>query len=127
VPDRPSNKEICKKVADALAAVEAGRRQIALTKHFADDVYELGLEGEAALWELIPKLLREIQEADPAVCYAGSHPPLKSYEREILGAELWAFHWKSSELAREMYLKFVMKKGTGDWVYAHCRCHDDRP
>lgn len=124
---RPSNHEICKKVADALTAVEAGRRYIALTKHFAADVGELGLEGEAALWELVAKLLKEIRKADPVRCYAGSRPPQKSYEPEIKGEDLWAFRWPSVTLGREMYLKFALKNTKSGWVFAHVDCHEDRP
>lgn len=127
MPARPSNKEICKKVADALAAIEAGRRFIALTKHLVGDLAELELEDEAALWELIPRLLKEIRKADPVRCYAGSRPPQRSYESEIKGEDLWAFRWPSVTLGREMYLKFALKNTKAGWVFAHVDCHEDRP
>lgn len=125
---RPTDHEILKKVRDALEAIEAGRRQIALTKHLVADCEELGLSGEAELWELLPSLFRELIQCDPVQCYVGGRPPIRSFEPGIRDKELWAFAWPSVRLGREVYLKFVMMKNkAGEPWYMHVDVHPDRP
>jgi hypothetical protein len=128
MPRRPQGKEIWKKVADACAAIAAGRRQIGLSEHLSADLEEMRLENEKFLWELLPVLLREIQASDPVACYRGDHPPLKSNAQSILGEELWEYAWPSCHCGCDRYLKFAMKKNSrGEWVYIHARLHVDRP
>ena len=125
---RPSDRELSNKVRDALAAIIAGRRQIALTKHLVADLEELKLAGEAELWHLMPHLLGELIQSNPISCYAGRHPPTPSYEPEILNQELWAYRWPSVKLGRELYLKFVIVKNrAGEPHYLHVDLHPDRP
>jgi len=125
---RPSNREVISKIADALAAIEAGRRQSPLTKHLAVDLPELGLLSRGELWALLPELLREIEATNPLNCYAGGYPPQRSYEPEVKDADLWVYRWQSARLKRVMYIKFAMKKNrAGQWVYFHVDLHPDRP
>src|ERR1035441_1202888 len=88
---RPSNHEICKKVAEASEALKAGRFMLALTKHLVGDLAELELDSADDLPDLLMELLREIQAANPFDCYAGTSPPQRSYEDEIRNLELWAY------------------------------------
>ena len=81
---RPSNREICGKVADALAALRAGQFQFGPTKHISGDLDDLGVDT-ADLLEVLVELLEEVQNAGPIQCYAGTRPPQRSYEPEILG------------------------------------------
>lgn len=123
MPQRPSKHEICKKVRDALEALGAGKFMIGLTKHLSADTDELNLESEADLVPLLSELLEEIDEAGPIKCYAGTRPPQRSYEREILKLELWAYSWPSKRFGKGMYLKFAFKKD----YFVYVDCHPDRP
>ena len=120
---RPSNHEICKKIKDALEALRAGRFMFGPTKHLAGDMEDLELESEPDLTPLLVELLREINAAGPVPCYAGTRPPQRSYEAEILSLELWAYRWQSKRCGKAMYLKFALKKDH----YIYVDCHPDRP
>jgi len=120
---RPSNHETCKKIKDALEALRAGKFMIGFTKHLSADMDELNLESEAELVPLLCVLLGEIDEVGPIECYAGTRPPQRSYEQEILSLELWAYSWPSKRFGKGMYLKFAFKKD--HFVYVDC--HPDNP
>lgn len=120
---RPSNREICKKIADALDAVVQGRFQIGITKHLVTDLADLKLDAAEDLPNLLADLLREIRAEGPTECYAGTRPPQRSYEPEILRFELWAYAWHSTCFKKRMYLKFAVKNR----CYIHVDCHEDRP
>jgi hypothetical protein len=124
---RPSAREIWKKIADAIEAIRSGRFQIGPTKHLADDLADLQLPTARDLPQLLADLLKEIQDAGPTECYAGTRPPQRSYEPEISRLELWAYAWPSQRFQKRMYLKFALKKrGAHQW-YIHVDCHEDRP
>ena len=116
---RPSNHEICKKVAEASEALKAGRFMLALTKHLVGDLAELELDSADDLPDLLMVFLREIQGANPVDCYAGTSPPQRSYEDEIRNLELWAYCWHSARLGKQMYLKFALK----NQYYYYVDCH----
>jgi hypothetical protein len=125
---RPSPREIINKVRDALAAIEAGRREIPLVKHLSLELPGLLIESREDLWSELPGLLREIQTCGPVDCYVGRFPPEPSYEPEILNKELWAYRWPSLKLGYDVYLKFVIipdRKGAP--VYFHVDVHQDEP
>ena len=125
---RPSNPEICKKVGDALKAIEAGRCYLGVTKHLLSDFAALNIGSEDELWAILPTLLKEIRISDPITSYAGQFPPVKSYDEEMKGIELWPYRWPSTTLGKEMWLKFGMKKDRkGDWHYVHVDVHENRP
>ena len=121
---RPSNREICNKIADALAALRAGKFQQVVSKHVYGDLADLEIENaETELPGLLIELLEEIQTTGPIECYAGGKPPQRSYAPELAGLELWAYHWHSRRLGRAMYLKFALRK---EW-YIYVDCHRDNP
>ena len=45
--------------------------------------------------------------------------PKKSYEKAIAGLELFAFSWWSEKLAKQMYIKFVLKNERFYYVSLH--------
>jgi hypothetical protein len=120
---RPSDREIWKKIADALEALRAGRWQPGIAKHFADDMAELELDSTPDLAALLIQFLEEIKQAGPVACYKGTRPPQKSYESEIENLELWAYAWHSGRFGKRMYLKFALK----NQCYINVRCHENRP
>jgi hypothetical protein len=126
----PLAKEICKKIKDALLALQAGRRQLGVQKHLLSDFEALGISCEQDLWNVLPTLLQEITDARPPECYChvGGHPPRRSTDEEMKGMELWPYHWNSPSQGRPMFLKFAMKRDKkGDWWYVHVDVHEDRP
>jgi hypothetical protein len=125
---RPSNSEIRAKVEEALVAIENGDFQVGPVYHLSRDFAECFIYDEAGLWELLPKLLREIQTADPVLCYAGQSPPDLAVEPTLDGLELWAYHWNSDALNFRAYLKFCIQHDrNGKPHYLHARIHPDRP
>ena len=44
--NRPQGREICKKVNDALHAIQAGRRQLGVYKHLFSDLEALDVNSE---------------------------------------------------------------------------------
>jgi hypothetical protein len=126
--NRPLSREICKKVNDALLAIQAGRRLLGVDKHLTDDFRALDVYSLEELWEVLPALLQEIIHAKPPDCYVGGHPPRRSYDEEMLDMELWPYHWNSPSQGRMMFLKFAMKHDrSGNWWYIHVDVHEDRP
>ena len=124
---RPSPKELCQKVANALAALRANRYAFATMRHWAGDSDELGLQSSNQLWPLLIVLLEEIRVAGPEKTYAGTFPPMRGYqeERAIKDEELWPFTWQSTRMGKQMYLKFVLTKNrSGDWHFFHLDCHE---
>jgi len=120
---RPSNHEICKKIADALVAIRGGKFSQVVTKHIYADLADMELDSATEIPGLLIELLEEIQTIGPIECYAGGKPPQWSYEPELHNLELWAYSWHSERLGRQMYLKFVLKK---EW-YIYVDCHRGDP
>jgi hypothetical protein len=103
-------------------ALRAGRLQYGPLKHLSGDLDDLGIDTPD-LSGLLIELLEEIQNAGPIECYAGTRPPQRSYEPEILRLELWAYSWHSPRLHKRMYLKFALK----NQCYVYVDCHEDSP
>lgn len=82
-----------------------------------------GRYKEGYIPALLIELLKEIEHEGPLKCYAGTRPPQRSYEPEILKLELWAYSWHSQRYSKQMYLKFALKKQ----CYIYVDCHEDRP
>jgi hypothetical protein len=120
--NRPSNHEICKKIADALEFLRAGKTMMVVNRHIYADMAEMGVDTED-FPSLLIELLQEIQVADPVKCYKGKHPPDRSTDPEIYNLELFAYCWHSQRLNQRMYLKFGIRKE----YYYHVDCHISRP
>ena len=92
---RPSYKELDKKVREARRAVREGRVFILEQEPVAADAIELGYVVETELLEI----LREILDETSPGHYAGTRPPQRSYERQIEGLELFPFTVASARFA----------------------------
>lgn len=120
--ERPSDREIINKIGDAIIAIQAGKHAIPMSKHFASDQDDLGIEDTKDLWPLLLVFLEEIKVIGALDCYVGGYPPFKSYEVEIEGKELWPYSWESKSMGKKMYIKFCLVKG----YYFYVGCHDDK-
>jgi hypothetical protein len=107
---RPSTKELYKKLREAKAAVKKGMVLLLDQEVIACDAIELGYVVDDELMEVVSALL---EEATPGH-YAGSRPPQKSYEKEIKGLELFALKINSSRFRCKVYFKFTL---SGDYLW----------
>jgi len=103
--DRPSYKEISRKLKLAKEAVSENRISILNPVSVAADTLELGLNLRN-ISNILSDLLEEIGPND----YAGQYPPQRSYEPGIRDSELLAFQWLSKNLGCKVYLKFTIKE-----------------
>ena len=115
--NRPSHKEINRKIKQAKEAVSENQFSILNPVIIAADALELGLDLQNISYILID-LLEEITPNH----YAGQYPPQRSYEHNIEGCELLAFRWVSKTLGCRVYLKFTIK-GNRMWLVS---LHEDR-
>jgi hypothetical protein len=102
--------------------VKAGKRIVALTKHSSEAMQFTGAGNAEELWVQIEALLEELCQQKCDDCYAGRHPPEKSYEDNLKDLELWPYRWQSSLLSCEVYLKFCMRR---DYFF-FVDCHENR-
>lgn len=117
IMDRPSHKEINRKIKQAREAVSDGQFSILNPVIIAADALDLGIHLQDISYVLI-ELLEEITPNK----YAGQYPPQRSYEHEIEGGELLAFRWLSKKLGCGIYLKFTIQ-GNRMWLVS---LHEDR-
>jgi hypothetical protein len=115
--DRPSHKEINRKIKQAKEAVSENQFSILNPFIIAADALGLGVNLQNISYILID-LLEEITPNH----YVGIYIPQRSYEHEIEGCELLAFHWLSKKLGCRIYLKFTIK-GNRMWLVSF---HEDR-
>ena len=115
--NRPSHKEISRKLTLAKEAVSENRISILNPVSVATDTLELGLNLRN-ISNILSDLLEEIEPDD----YAGQYPPQRSYEDEIKDCELLAFRWLSKRLGCRVYFKFTLKE-TRLWLVS---LHEDR-
>ena len=115
--DRPSHKEIGRKLNQAKEAVSENRISILNPVTVAADTLELGLNLRN-ISDILIDLLEEIKPND----YVGQYPPQRSYEDEIKDCELLAFRWLSKKLGCRVYFKFTVKE-TKMWLVS---LHEDR-
>src|SRR4030042_2676025 len=105
--DRPSHKEINRKIKQAREAVSENQFSILNPVIIAADAIQLGVDLQNISFILVD-LLKEITPTH----YAGQYPPQRSYEHRIEGYELLAFRWVSKTLGCRVYLKFTIKGKT---------------
>ncbi|HEV2960450.1 MAG TPA: hypothetical protein VG649_01395 [Candidatus Angelobacter sp.] len=109
-PDRPSEKELRKKLEEAKMLIRQDRWSPASPGKLAANFSEIEekLNIDATLSEdhkaLLLAALDEIKVAD----YAGEHPPQKSYEPATKNVDMFAFCWQSSYFSERMYFKFCL-------------------
>lgn len=115
--DRPSYKEISRKIKQAREAVSDDQFSILNPLIVAVDTLELGIH----LQDISSTLIELLEEITPNE-YAGQYPPQRSYEHEIEGCELLAFRWLSKKLGCRIYLKFTIQ-GNRMWLVS---LHEDR-
>ncbi|MCE5318398.1 MAG: hypothetical protein LLG04_13690 [Parachlamydia sp.] len=113
--ERPSQRELHKKIEEAKAALESGRCLFANPAKAVGELYALEMDDSSGVWPLIRALLNEIEPDD----YAGSRPPQRAYEVLIAERELFAFSWNSGKLNKKMYLKFALKDRCYYYVSLH--------
>jgi hypothetical protein len=111
---RPSWKELSKKLNQAKEAVVSGSIKTVDPVMIAADAIELDYQV-SELKNVLVSLLDEIKP----IHYAGSRPPQKSYKSEIIGAEIFAFRWLSKILGCETYIKFCFKQDSLYLVSLH--------
>lgn len=102
--DRPSYKEIDRKIKQAKEAVLKNRLSFIDAVSIAADALELGyMIGEIS--NILVDLLGEMTPKD----YVGQFPPQRSYEEKILQCDLFPFKWFSRRLGCAVYMKFAIK------------------
>lgn len=115
--DRPSHKEINRKIKQAKEAVSGNQFSVLNPVIIAADALELGLNLQKISY-ILSGLLEEITSND----YVVQYPPQRSYEHDIEGYELLAFRWLSKTLGCRVCFKFTMK-GNRMWLVS---LHKDR-
>ena len=115
--DRPSYKEINRKIKQAKEAVSENRISVLNPVSVAADTLELGINLRN-ISDILNDLLGEIKPND----YVGQYPPQRSYEDEIKDCELLAFRWLNKKLGCRVYLKFTIKENRL-WLVS---LHEDR-
>lgn len=102
--DRPSHKEINRKIKQAKEAVLENRVSFIDATSIASDALELGY----MISEISDILVDLLAELTPEA-YVGQSPPQRSYEEEILQCELFPFKWVSKRLGCTVYMKFAFR------------------
>jgi hypothetical protein len=128
--ERPSSKELWKKLAEAKALIQRAKWAPAVPEKLKADFDELESIGvETTLPEdqtaIFVKAMDEIEAGN----YDGTRPPMRSYENETRDLEMFAFRWKSSHFNCVMYLKFSLggaDKGRRAWVFSIHPHRDDQ-
>ncbi|MBN1255321.1 MAG: hypothetical protein JXA50_08620 [Deltaproteobacteria bacterium] len=111
---RPSHKEIHGKIRKARELVSDGYFAVIEPDSIAADALELGY-----LIEDLPNIPSEILIEVKAENYVGDQPPQRSYEKQIIDCELFAFRWASKRFGCEIYVKFTLKDNTMWLVSLH--------
>ena len=114
---RPSYHELNGKLKQGNEAASAKQIRLLKPDSIIADLLDLNYQV-ANLGEDLPRILQEITPEK----YVGDSPPEKSYERDILNSELFAFKWNSLLFGCDMYFKFAVTKGAL-WIVS---LHKDR-
>lgn len=123
--NRPSEKELTKKLWDARDLIRSGSSYFA-----ADAARLLGFFTELSLFsaedqaDAVKAAFDEVKASD----YKGSRPPERSFESATKDEELFVFVWDSEYFGERMYLKFclIMKDKKAETLFLHS-LHKDRP
>ncbi len=112
---RPSDRELIKRLNEAKKYLKNQRGLFVNPSKIVGELNSLDIGDTNDVWLLISDLLEEISPGD----YRGARPPQRSYEKAIIGLELLAFSWWSTRLAKQMYIKFVLKNERYYYVSLH--------
>lgn len=112
---RPSDRELTKRLDEAKEFLKYRHGLFANPAKAMGELNDLNIGDANDVWQLIKELLEEISPDS----YRGARPPQKSYEKATAGLELFAFSWWSSKLAKQMYIKFVLKNERYYYVSLH--------
>lgn len=104
--DRPSHKELTRKISLAREYIYAGN--IYLINHAAIvcDALELSYNVDNDLQDILVEIIENLSADN----YIGHRPPQKSYERAIDGLELFEFTASCSRFTSQIYFKFSLKE-----------------
>lgn len=117
---RPSFKELSNKIRQAKSAVI--ERKVLILDHEVILADSCALQFEIGeIHEVLSEVLHEISPED----YAGTHPPQRSYEKEILDQDLYAFHCWSKHFGCRVYLKFALNQDRL-WLISLHRDHPEK-
>jgi hypothetical protein len=105
--ERPSDKEISKRIKEAREAVAEGRIAILNQGAIASDALELGYLIKEDLESVLTELLDLISPGH----YVGTRPPQRFYERTIKDLELFAFEVINPHFDCQIYFKFALSTG----------------
>lgn len=112
---RPSDRELSKRLNEAKEFLKIQDGLFANPSKAVGELNDLNIGNAHDVWLLIRELLEEISPKD----YRGSRPPQKSYEKAVVGFELFAFSWRSHKCAKQMYIKFVLKNKQYYYISLH--------
>ena len=100
--NRPSHKELTRKIVVANECVTAGNILLINHEAIVCDALELGYSVSLDLKDILQDIIENLSADD----YIGYRPPRKSYERAIEGLELFEFTARCSRFSDRVYLKF---------------------
>lgn len=102
---RPTHKELFNKIKQAISAIDGEGIYLVEPDAIVIDAIQLGYDIETELNSILLELLKT---AEPEH-YAGTSPPQRSYEDEILDCELFAFKVPSNRFRCDIYVKYALK------------------
>jgi hypothetical protein len=123
---KPSPKELHKRLSEAAAAMESGQRAIADSRHdrhktaIALEAFDL---DESGFWQLIYECI-QIALEDPKGCYRQPFPAKSTKSKEAKNLYMWAFSVFHDERELQIYFKFCLKKQADGLHYLHISCHE---
>lgn len=129
-PYLPGDKEIGKKVREAIKALEDGYYDIADENQNSRTFESLGVFTMEEVLERVLEFLDEIQSLGSQNCYCGIGGKVEfSNKRGYSDVRLYAYRWLSTQMNKWMYLKFGLRKRGSEisFTYIHLSCHDHEP
>jgi hypothetical protein len=117
--NRPTHKELSKKLKKATELLSGGRVDILEPDVILADSFKLGYSFKIEFNTIVGEILNQATPKN----YAGARPPQNSYETKIQGAELFAFVVSLPDLDnRSVYFKFSLYQD----VLIVVSLHEDR-
>jgi hypothetical protein len=102
--ERPTYKELDKKISDARTAVSNDAVSLINQEAVAADAIKLGYLLDEELKDVLLDVLSDISPKH----YVGTRPPSRSYENRIMASELFAFRAPSTRFNCRVYFKFTL-------------------